>query len=210
MHRVTCLEQPSECAVGFYRNRVLPWIIDASMRNRELRPYRERVISSAEGTILEIGVGAGANLPFYGPKATTIVAIEPAAPLIEMTRELATRRQLPVELIAASAENIPLPDRQFDTVVTTFTLCSIPDVMRAMKEIRRVMKPNGRLLFAEHGLSPDASVRKWQDRLTPAWRCLGGGCHLNRPIRELIQGAGFRIEHLHTGYMKGPRPMTYI
>lgn len=196
--------------MGFYQNRVLPRLIDLSMRNPELRSYRERVVSSAAGRVLEIGIGAGANLPFYGSRTTAIVGLEPAPRLMEMTREAAKREHLTVELISASAENIPLPDHEFDTVLTTWTLCSIPDVFKALKEIRRVMKPNGQLLFAEHGLAPEQSVKKWQDRLTPVWKCIGGGCHLNRPISELIQGAGFAIDHLHTGYIKGPRPMTYM
>lgn len=118
-----------------------------------------------------------------------------------MARQTAARMGLSVKLLEASAEAIPLDDKSIDTVLTSWTLCTIPDVRRALAEARRVLKPNGRLLFVEHGLAPDASVQKWQNWLTPAWKRIGGGCHLNRPIRALIEGAGFRIERLETGYM---------
>lgn len=155
-------------------------------------------------------MGSGLNLPFYGTRVTQLVGIEPAQRLMDMAREAASRQQLSVQLINASAQSIPLPDHQFDTVVSTWTLCSIPDPLQALREMRRVMKPGGRLLFAEHGRAPEESVRKWQDRLTPIWKRIGGGCHLNRNIHELIEGAGFEIEHLQTGYMKGPKPMTFM
>jgi ubiquinone/menaquinone biosynthesis C-methylase UbiE len=196
--------------MGFYQNRILPRLIDLAMRNRELASYRERVLSAAEGRVLEIGIGSGMNLPFYAGRVTQIVGLEPAPRLLEMTREAAKDSGIPVELLSASAEDIPLPDHEFDTVVTTWTLCSIPAASAALDEMRRVLKPTGRLLFVEHGRSPDEGVRRWQNRLTPVWKRIGGGCHLNRPIRELIEGAGFRIEHLQTGYMKGPKPMTYM
>jgi ubiquinone/menaquinone biosynthesis C-methylase UbiE len=112
--------------------------------------------------------------------------------------------------LKSSAETIPLEDASIDTVVTTWTLCTIPDVAAALSEMCRVLKPDGRLLFVEHGRSPERSVRRWQDRLTPLWKCLGGGCHLNRAISQLIESAGFRIERMDTGYMKGPRPMTFM
>jgi ubiquinone/menaquinone biosynthesis C-methylase UbiE len=199
-----------EDAMGFYQTRILPRIIDLSMRNRDLASYRERVLSVAEGRVLEVGIGSGLNLPFYGSRVTHVVGLEPAPRLLAMTREAVYRQEIPVELISASGESIPLPHDQFDTVVTTWTLCSIPAVSVALNEMRRVLKPTGRLLFVEYGRAPEESVRKWQDRLTPVWKRIGGGCHLNRPIRELIEGAGFTIEHLQTGYMRGPKPMTYM
>lgn len=113
-------------------------------------------------------------------------------------------------LLEASGEAIQVDDQSIDTVVTTWTLCTIPDVRAALAEMRRVLQPSGRLLFVEHGLAPEAKVRRWQDRLTPVWKRIGGGCHLNRPIRELIAGAGFRIEQIETGYMQGPKPMTFM
>ena len=117
---------------------------------------------------------------------------------------------MPFELIEASAEAIPLANESIDTVVSTWTLCSIPDVLAALREMRRVLTPAGALRFIEHGRAPEATVRLWQDRLTPVWKRLAGGCHLNRPIRELLEDAGFRVEQMDTGYMKGPKPMTFM
>jgi ubiquinone/menaquinone biosynthesis C-methylase UbiE len=188
----------------------LPHLVNLAMRNRRLLPYRERVIGAAEGRVLEVGIGSGLNLPFYGPGAREILGLEPAARLIEMARREKERRSAPVSFIEGSAEAIPLEDNAVDTVVTTWTLCTIPGVHMALEEMRRVLKPGGALLFVEHGLAPDEGVRRWQNRLTPAWKRIGGGCHLNRPIRDLIETAGFRIERIETGYMNGPKPMTFL
>ena len=127
-----------------------------------------------------------------------------------MAHAMARRAARPIELVEASAEAIPLPDRIMDTVVTTWTLCTIPDVARALTEMRRVLKSDGRLVFVEHGRSPDTGVCRWQDRLTPLWKRLGGGCHLNRAIADLIEAAGLRIENIETGYMRGPKPLTFM
>jgi ubiquinone/menaquinone biosynthesis C-methylase UbiE len=196
--------------MGFYEQRILPHVINLAMRNRELRPYRRRVLERAEGRVLEIGIGSGLNLPHYPAAAREIVGLEPAPRLITMARQIAARHSSPVEFVEGSAEAIPLDRHSVDTVVTTWTLCSIPQVAAALAEMRRVLKPEGRLLFVEHGQAPEARVRKWQDRLTPLWKRIGGGCHLNRPIRQLIEGAGFSILNIQTGYMKGPKPMTFM
>lgn len=180
------------------------------MRQRNLAPYRTRVISHAEGRVLEIGIGSGLNLPYYSAQTERVIGLDPSPKLLAMTRKAAQRASIPVELIENSAESIPLYNRSIDTVVTTWTMCSIPDVQRALGEMRRVLKPTGRLLFVEHGRSPDPRVRRWQDRLTPVWRRFSGGCHLNRAISELIESAGFRIERIETGYMRGPKPMTFM
>ena len=197
-------------AIGFYQDRVLPHLVNLAVRNRRLVPYRERVISATQGRVLEIGVGSGLNLPFYPPSVSEVVGLEPAPRLLAMAQLAANQAPVPVSLVEGSAEAIPLDDRSVDTVVSTWTLCTIPDVAASLREMRRVLKPNGRLLFAEHGLAPEPSVRKWQDWLTPAWKRLGGGCHLNRPIRRLITDAGFRIERLETGYLAGRNPMTFM
>jgi ubiquinone/menaquinone biosynthesis C-methylase UbiE len=196
--------------MGFYQTRILPHLVNLAMRNRDLLPYRERVISAAEGRVLEIGIGSGLNLPFYPPQAREIIGLEPSPQLLAMSRNAARQSGAPVTFIEASAEAIPLDDRSIDTVVTTWTLCSIPAALQALAEMRRVLKPNGHLLFVEHGQSPDRKVRKWQDWLTPAWKQIGGGCHLNRPIRTLIENAGFGIAEIEIGYIKGPNPMTYL
>ncbi len=117
---------------------------------------------------------------------------------------------LPVNFIEGSAETIPLENHEVDTVLTTWTLCTIPHANAALAEMRRVLRPSGRLLFVEHGLAPDQGVRRWQDRLTPVWSCISGGCHLNRPIKMLIERAGFRFDRLETGYMPGPKPMAFM
>jgi ubiquinone/menaquinone biosynthesis C-methylase UbiE len=196
--------------MGFYRDRILPFVIHAAMRQRNLAAYRNRVVPAAEGRVLEIGIGSGLNLPFYSRKAEHVIGLEPSPKLLSMARQVLRPAPGPVELVEGSAEAIPLEDRSVDTVVTTWTLCSIPDVARSLREMRRVLKPGGRLLFVEHGRAPDASVRWWQDHLNPAWKRLGGGCHLNRAIGPLIEGAGFQFERIETGYMRGPRPMSFM
>jgi len=196
--------------MGFYDERILPHVINLAMSNRELLPYRERVLSSARGRVLEIGIGSGLNLPFYGTQVEEILGLDPVRRLIAMAQGAAERSKTPVTFISGSAEAIPIDDYCIDTVVTTWTLCSIPDAVGALREMRRVLKPGGRLLFVEHGLAPEESIRKWQNRLTPIWKRIGGGCHLNRPIGALIESAGFDIVRLETGYMKGPRPMTFL
>jgi SAM-dependent methyltransferase len=196
--------------MGFYNDCILPRLIDLAMRNKQLVPFRERVIGAAEGRVLEIGVGSGKNLPFYRAPVREVLALEPAARLVTMARSAPRATGMPVSFLEASAEAIPLDEHSVDTIVTTWTLCSIPLVPMALAEMRRVLRPGGKLLFAEHGLAPDESVRRWQDRLTPPWRYISGGCHLNRPIRSMIEGGGFRIDRIETGYIPGPRPMTFM
>jgi ubiquinone/menaquinone biosynthesis C-methylase UbiE len=196
--------------MGFYADRIVPVLIDLSMRNRLLRPYRQRVVSAAEGRVLEIGIGSGLNLPLYGARVAHVTGLDPSPRLLDRTRHAVREISVPVDLVEGSAETIPLDAASVDTVVTTWTLCSIPDAPRAVAEMRRVLRPEGRLLFVEHGCSPDPRIRWWQDGLTPIWRRIGGGCHLNRAITDLITSAGFRIERLDTGYMRGPNPMTFM
>jgi ubiquinone/menaquinone biosynthesis C-methylase UbiE len=196
--------------MAFYSDYILPRLINLAMRNKHLRPFRERVIGAAEGRVLEIGVGSGMNLPFYRAPVQEILALEPAPRLLTMAKNASRAPGMPIDFLEASAETIPLDQHSVDTVVTTWTLCSIPQAAAALAEMRRVLRPGGKLLFAEHGQAPDASVRRWQDRLTPAWRYIGGGCHLNRPIRSMIEVAGFRIDRIETGYIPGPKPMTFM
>jgi SAM-dependent methyltransferase len=196
--------------VGLYERHVLPWILDVSMRQDVLDPYRRRLAARAQGRVLEIGMGSALNLPYYGAATTDLVGLEPLPPLLAKARAAAVRSSRPVVLIEGSAEAIPLDAHSVDTVLTTWTLCSIPDVAGALSEARRVLRPGGQLLFVEHGRSTDASVGRWQDRLTPLWKRLAGGCHLNRPIGDLVSKAGFRIEQIETGYMTGPRPLTFM
>jgi len=191
--------------MGFYNKRILPHLIAVTMRHGELTPYRERVAGAAEGRVLEIGVGAGANLPFYGAGVSEVFGLDPSERLLRMAAKAGALH--PVE---ASAEAIPLEAGSVDTVVTTWTLCSIPDAHAALGEMRRVLKPGGRLLFVEHGLSPDKRVRWLQNRITPVWRRIAGGCHMDRPIDRLIRESGWKIEKIDTGYLRGPNPATYM
>lgn len=195
--------------MGFYNDVILPRLCDLAMRNKDLLPYRERAIRAAQDRVLEIGIGSGRNLPFYGPGVKQVVGLEPGPKLLDMARHV-RRPGNPVEFVEASAEAIPIEDRSIDTVVTTWTMCSIPDVDRAIAEARRVLKPTGKLVFVEHGRATEPSVRWWQDRLTPAWKRISGGCHLNRDIAEVLPRNGFHIEEMHTGYMNGLKPITFM
>jgi ubiquinone/menaquinone biosynthesis C-methylase UbiE len=195
--------------MGFYQDQIVPLLINLSMRQKNLVAYRDRIVPAATGRVLEIGIGSGLNLPLYSPSVQHVIGLDPSPRLLEMARG-AQRRNLPVDFIEGSAEGIPLEKASIDTVVTTWTLCSIPDADRALRETHRVLKPAGRLLFVEHGRAPDPNVVWWQDRLTPIWKRLGGGCHLNRAIGSLIEGAGFQFERLETGYMRGPKPMAFM
>jgi ubiquinone/menaquinone biosynthesis C-methylase UbiE len=195
--------------MGFYQDQIVPLLTSLSMRNGHLAAYRDRVVPAATGRVLEVGVGSGLNLPYYSADVQQVIGLEPSPKLLNMARHVG-RRSFPVDLIEGSAEKIPLETATVDTVVTTWTLCTIPDVDRALLEMRRALKPSGRLLFVEHGRAPDPNVVWWQDWLTPIWKRVGGGCHLNRAIASLIEGAGFRLERLETGYMRGPKPMTFM
>jgi ubiquinone/menaquinone biosynthesis C-methylase UbiE len=196
--------------MSLYRDLVLPRLLHGAMRNPELVPYRKRALKQAQGRVLEIGIGSGLNLQHYPKAVGRVFGLEPSAHLAAMARRAASGVAFPVNVIEESAETIPLDDGTIDVVVSTWTLCSVSDVGRALAELRRVLKPGGLFLFVEHGLSPDQSVRSWQHRLTPVWRCCAGGCHLNRPIDELVESSGFRCTALRTGYAKGPRPMTFM
>jgi ubiquinone/menaquinone biosynthesis C-methylase UbiE len=188
--------------MGFYEGHIVPHLVNLAMRNQQLAPYRERTIRLAEGRVLEIGVGSGMNLPLYTRRATDILGLDPHPKLLAIASE--KPRSIPSKLIEGSAESIPLDDASVDTVVSTWSLCSICDLAEALAEIRRVVKPDGQLLFVEHGLAPEDNVRNWQNRLTPLWKRLAGGCHLNRPISSLIVDAGFHLAKVRTGYMPGP------
>jgi ubiquinone/menaquinone biosynthesis C-methylase UbiE len=154
-------------------------------------------------------VGSARNLSFYAGAVTRLLAVDPSRELLRMARARAAAAPFPVELLQASAERLAVADHEVDTVVVTWSLCSIPDPRAALREARRVLKPEGTLIFAEHGLSPDARVQAWQNRINPLWRRVSGGCNLNRKVDDLLQQAGFSISEMRTGYLPGPRPMTF-
>jgi ubiquinone/menaquinone biosynthesis C-methylase UbiE len=196
--------------MGFYQDQIVPQLINLTMRRQELVGYRSHIIPAAGGRVLEIGVGSGLNLPFYSRNVEHLIGLDPSPKLLSMAQRNLKRNASPVELIEGSAEAIPLKNSSVDTVVTTWTLCSILDADRALREMHRVLRPSGRLLFVEHGRAPEPKVRWWQDRLTPVWKRIGGGCHLNRAIQMLIEDAGFQFDRLETGYMRGPKPLTFM
>ena len=196
--------------MGFYAKYVLPTLTDLAMRNAAARTERARFVPQATGVVLEIGVGSGLNIPIYGSGVRKLYGLDPSAELLRMARPRAERAPFPVELLEHSAEAIPLGDASVDTLVTTWTLCTVPDALAALREMRRVLRPDGRLIFIEHGRSTDPEVVRWQDRLTPLWRKVTGGCHLNRPIDELLAQGGFQVIEIERGYGAGPRIGAYL
>ncbi|HWF01781.1 MAG TPA: class I SAM-dependent methyltransferase [Caulobacteraceae bacterium] len=196
--------------MGFYSERILPGLCDRAMRNPEFRAYRERVVGAAEGRVLEIGAGSGLNLRYYSDRAREVIALEPELEMTAMATQRAASAGRTVNWLHASAEDIPLDEASVDTVVSTWTLCTIPHAAAALAQMRRVLKPGGRLLFVEHGRSPEPGVALWQRRLTPLWKRIAGGCCMDRPIETLIRDAGFNLERLETGYARGPKVLTWL
>jgi ubiquinone/menaquinone biosynthesis C-methylase UbiE len=197
-------------AEGWYDRHVLPYLLDFACGMKAIRRQRDQVVPRALGRVLEVGIGTGLNMRHYDKaKVSAIVGLDPSLALHRIAAKRIARAGLDVELVGLSAEKIPMEDAAFDTVVLTYTLCTIPDPVAALKEMGRVLKPEGRLLFCEHGRAPDAAVRRWQERLDPYWGPLAGGCHLARDIPALLAEAGFRIVELDTAYLPGPRPLTF-
>jgi len=195
--------------MGIYQDQFLPRFTNKVMDRRDLQPIRDRVCAGLTGEVLEIGFGSGLNLPHYPPDVTRLRAVDPAT----LGRRLAAGRvavsPVPVEYIGLDGQAIPLDTASVDHVVSTWTLCTIPDAGRALAEVRRVLRPGGSLHFVEHGLSPDARVARWQNRLTPLQRLVAGGCHLNRPIDRIIAGSGLEVAGLTNYYVEGPKSMGY-
>jgi ubiquinone/menaquinone biosynthesis C-methylase UbiE len=196
--------------MSFYRRHVIPHLLHWAMRQEALVPFRRRVIGAADGRVLEVGIGSGLNLPLYGRSVRTVIGLEPSPELLRLARARATAASVPIELLEASAEAVPLNNASIDTVVTTWTLCTIPNAAVALAELRRVLRPGGALLFVEHGRAPEPGVARWQDRLDPLWRRAAGGCHLNRKIDDLISDGGFQIDTLTYARLPGPRTHTFL
>jgi ubiquinone/menaquinone biosynthesis C-methylase UbiE len=195
-----------------YEKHILPHLIDAACSQRAIMQLRQKVVSQARGKVLEVGIGSGINLSLYDPKNVEFVwGLEPSEGMRKKARHNLARSPVPVKWLDLPGEKIPLEDESADTVLLTYTLCTIPDWHLALRQMHRVLKPDGKLLFCEHGRAPNLSVRKWQDRLMPIWKPLAGGCHLNRPIREYIEQAGFVIERIDNLYAdKVPRFAGYM
>lgn len=193
-----------------YRRYLLPHLVHRACRGAPMARQRELVVPMAEGDVLEVGMGSALNLPFYDPaRVRRLWGLDPAEEMAPWATAAAGGAPFPVELIRARGEEIPLASRSADTVVLTYTLCTVADPLTALREVARVLRPHGRLLFCEHGVAPDPGVRRWQELLNPAWRRLSGGCHLQRDIPGLLRDGGFRLGSLETGYIRVWRPAGF-
>lgn len=197
--------------MNWYDRHLLPHLIDCACGMGDVMKLRAALIPQAKGRVLEVGIGTGLNLPYYDAQQVShICGLDPSPEMHSLARARAAALQIPLEHVTLSAERIAAADHSYDTVVSTFTLCTIPDAVAALGEMRRVLKPGGELLFCEHGQAPDTGVRRWQDRLTPLWKPIAGGCHLNRDIPALLAAGGFALGKMVASYLPGPRPMTYV
>ena len=189
--------------MGIYAERVLPRIVNAACNTKSSKPLRGRVCEGLHGQVVEIGFGSGLNIPFYPDAVTDIAAIEPADLAWKLAGKRLATSKVPVERSGLDGQSLPLPDDSCDTALSTWTLCTIPDAVAALHEVRRVLKPGGTLHFVEHGLAPDEEVQRWQHRLEPMQKRLFGGCHLTRPIADLLTTAGYTITAIDVFYEKG-------
>lgn len=196
--------------MGFYEDQILPRIMDRALNGQMVNRMRERACEGLHGEVLEVGFGSGLNVPYYPKQVEQVWAVDPATVGRRLAAERVAARGVTVEYVGLDGETLPLDDGSVDCVLTTWTLCSIPDVGRALDEIHRVLRPGGVLRFVEHGRAPDAQVARWQDRLTPIQRRLFGGCHLNRPIKDLIEESGLNLLTLDTRYEGSPKSHTYM
>lgn len=196
--------------MSLYERYVLPHLINAACGIEPLREQREKLIPMAEGRVLEIGMGSGLNLRHYDRDRVEMVwGLEPSEGMRRKARKNVERAGIEVEWLSLPGEEIPLDDNSADTIVLTFTLCTIPDWQQAVRQMRRVLKPGGALVFCEHGEAPDENVRKWQERINPVWKKVAGGCHLNRAIPACLKEGGFRIKEMETDYLSGPKLLTF-
>ena len=196
--------------MSFYSRHILPKFVHHTCSGKQIMRQRSKVVPQAQGLVLEIGIGSGLNLPYYDAnRVTKVVGLDPA---IEMTRiaiDAAKLVPFDVEFVGLPGEEISLDTDSVDTILMTYTLCSIPNTRMALQQMNRVLKPEGRLVFCEHGAAPDANIRRWQDRLNPIWSRLGGGCQLNREIPDLLEEGGFKIRDLEARYIPGWRPTSF-
>jgi ubiquinone/menaquinone biosynthesis C-methylase UbiE len=195
--------------VGIWEDRVVPRIVDLALAGERFTRMRQRACAGLRGEVVEIGFGSGRNAPHYPEGTARVRAVEPSAAGMRLAAGRIAAARVPIELVGLDGEHLPFDDASIDHVLTTWTLCTIPDVERALGEVARVLRPGGALHFVEHGRAPDERVARWQDRLTPLQRRVAGGCHLNRPIDRLIEGAGLTLTSLETGYALAPKAFGY-
>ena len=196
--------------MGIYQKYVMPKIVHFTCGMKPTRMQREKVVPLAEGRVLEVGIGTGLNIPFYDShKVEHLWGLDPSAEMWSIAQKNALQHHIDVEFVQSGAESIPLDNNCADTVVMTYTMCTISEVHSALDEIRRVLKPGGKLIFCEHGMAPDKSVQRWQNRLNPVWNKLGGGCNLNRPIAQLLEKSGFKSRDMETMYLPGWKPASF-
>lgn len=192
--------------MGVWDRWILPRLIDFACRQKTVGEHRDRSVPEARGKVVELGIGSGLNLSRYDPRTViAVVGVDPSRPLLERARKAASGSAVPALLVEGDAQALPVPDGWADTVVVTFALCTIESAERALAEARRALAPEGRLLFVEHGLAPEEGVRRWQRRLTPAWKKVSGGCHLDRAIPDLVREAGFEIDEVDAEWMDAPK-----
>src|SRR3954452_20902905 len=197
--------------MGFYDDRVLPHIIDLALNTKQTREIRGRVCAGLKGEVVEVGFGSGRNLPHLPPEVTSLRVVEPAGVGVQMAAKRIAASQVPVEVVGLDGQKLPLPDASADAVLCTWSLCTIPDPVAAVAEMRRVLRPGGQLHFVEHGRAPDEKVRRWQDRLNGIQQRLAGGCNLNRDISAIIRAGGLTVTSLDTYYGKGePKPYAAL
>lgn len=197
--------------MSFYEKHCLPHIINFACGMKAIREQRELVVPLARGRVLEVGMGPGLNIPYYNKDQVDMVwGLEPSEGMRDKAQSNISKAPFKVELLDLPGEEIPLDDNSVDTVLLTFTLCTIPDWEKALKQMRRVLKPSGELVFCEHGKAPDKNIQLWQDRINPYWNKFAGGCNLNRPIPELIEKTGFKIQRVDSQYKPGPKPLNFF
>ena len=188
--------------MSFYNKYILPKILNCACASKPINYQRDKIVPLAEGVVLDIGIGSGLNIPFYNKtKIKQLYGLDPSKELLDIAKSVAKKENLEIEFLECGAESIPLPSKSIDTVLITYTMCTIPDVALSNSEIIRVLKDDGKLLFCEHGLAPDKNIAKWQKRINPLWSKIAGGCNLNRDIPNLISSSGFKISNMEEMYL---------
>ena len=196
--------------MGFYDNEILPRLTNVLLGNKDFAKVRAEVCEGLRGDVVEVGFGSGLNLPYLPSEVQGVWAVEPSGTATKLAAKRIAAASVPVQVVGVDGAHLDLPDDRFDSALSTMTLCTIPDVTGALEELRRVLKPGGAFHFADHGHAPDPKVAHTQDRFTPMWMRVAGGCHLNRDIVTLVTDAGFAIDHVRTFYLKGPKPMGHM